>query len=191
MRISRVFRIIFRIFILLLTLSITVVAFLGGLSAVMILQETDNIGIDTDDAEFNLDYDLLTGFHGGNFTLPFNITNAGYFDLENLEFSLSISLNYSHIDYPVPGSNETRNVIVFDKSENFGNIPKGQTGFFIFTADSSDFIAGNFPNPLDVNYLRGPPIFEFYANITLSLDYSLGMHQLALSIINLLIGELP
>ena len=189
-RVSRVFRLIFRIFILLLTLSITVVAFLGGLSSVMILQETDNIGIDTDDAEFNLDYDLA-GFHGGNFTLPFNITNAGYFDLENLEFSLSISINYSHIDYPVSGSNETKNVIVFDKSENFGTIPQGQTGFFIFTADSSDFIAGNFPNPLDVNYLRGPPIFEFYANITLSLDYSLGMHQLALSIFNLLIGELP
>jgi len=190
MRISRVFRIIFRIFILLLTLSITVVAFLGGWSAVLILQDTDNIGLGIDDAEFNLDYDLA-GFHGGNFTLPFNITNAGYFDLENLEFSVSISLNYSHIDYPVPGSNETRNVIVFEKSENFGTIPKGQTGFFNFTANTSDFLPANFPDPLDVNLLRGPPVFEFYANITISLDYSLGMHQIALSIINLLIGELP
>ena len=156
----------------------------------MILQDTDNIGLGIDDAELNLDYDLA-GFHGGNFSLPFNITNAGYFDLENLEFSLLISINYSHIDYPISGSNETRNVIVFDKSENFGSIPKGQTGVFNFTADSSDFIAANFPDPLDVNYLRGPPIFEFYANITISLDYSLGMHQLSISIINLLIGELP
>ena len=83
MRVSRVFRIIFRIFISLLTLSITVVAFLGGLSAVQILQNPANIGMDTDNAELNIDYDL-GGFGGGNFSLPFNVTNAGYFDLENL-----------------------------------------------------------------------------------------------------------
>ena len=189
-RVSRVFRIIFQVFIALLTLSITVVSFLGGLSAVEILSDPANIGIDTNNAELNLDYDL-GGFHEGNFTLPFNITNAGYFDLENLQFQVSISLNYSHLDYPAPGLNETRNVIVFESTENFGTIPKGQTGNFDYTGVTSDFIAGNFPDPLDVNYLRGPPVFEFYANFTISLLYSNGMHALSIRVINLLIGELP
>ncbi|KKK63872.1 hypothetical protein LCGC14_2989890, partial [marine sediment metagenome] len=95
------------------------------------------------------------------------------------------------IDYPTPGLNETRNVIVFNSSANFDTIPYGQTGNFIFTGDSSDFIAGNFPDLLDINYLRGPPVIEFYANFTISLLYSLGMHFLSISINNLLLGELP
>ncbi|MFX1503288.1 MAG: hypothetical protein ACFFDH_20165, partial [Promethearchaeota archaeon] len=53
MRPSRVFRLLFKIFVSLLTLSVTIVAILGGLSAVMILMNTDNIGIDPGQVEFN------------------------------------------------------------------------------------------------------------------------------------------
>ncbi|MHA2005674.1 MAG: hypothetical protein ACXABO_02550 [Promethearchaeota archaeon] len=190
MRASRVFRLIVRIFILLLTFSITVVAALGAMSAVLILSNPDNIGIDTDDADFNIDYDLA-GLHNANFTLPFNVTNAGYFDLENLELEIDIAMNYSEVDYPTPGVNGTKTVAIFHKSLNFGTIPQGVTRDFIFTGLFSDFIVGNFPNITDIDIFQPPPLFEFYANFTISLDYSLGMHSISVSVTNLQIGEFP
>ena len=73
MRASRVFRIIFRIFILLLTLSVTVVSILGGLSAFLILDpNSDNIGVDYAKADFDVDFDNSTGdLTAFSFSLPF------------------------------------------------------------------------------------------------------------------------
>ena len=75
MRPSRVFRLIFRIFIFLLTLSVTIVSILGGLSAALILFNPENIGIDPGKVDINFNYPPLNI----NFTLPFNLTNAGFF----------------------------------------------------------------------------------------------------------------
>jgi len=191
MRPSRVFRLLFRIFIGLLTLSVTVVSILGGLSAVMILTNPNNIGIDPGDVDFNLEINNVTlAIESANFTLPFNLTNAGYFDLENLELKIDIAMNYSHIDYPTPGVNETKEVRIFSNSTNFGTIPKGTTGNFTFIGDT--FIMGNFPNfTSEVNWFRGPPAILFYVNLTISLDYSLGMHSLSITILDLPAGGFP
>lgn len=196
MRASRVFRLIFRIFISLLTLSVTVVSFLGGMSAFMILSNPDNIGIDTANADFNIDYDEF-GVHDINFTLPFNVTNAGYFDIENFQIRVELAMNYSHVDYPTPGVNGTRIVKIFEKSASFGidvnnwTIPKGITGYFDFTGVYSEFLIGNFPNITEIDVYKTPPIFEFYANFTISLDYSLGMHSVSIYLPNIKVGELP
>ncbi len=193
MRPSRVFRLIFRIFIFLLTISVTIVSILGGLSAFIILLDQNNIGVDPDAAEFNLDINNATGaIDNIDFTLPFNLTNAGYFDMENLELSIQIALNYSHVDYPAPGVNTTRQIQIFTKSQNFGTILKGTTGFFNFTGLLVDFNVGVFPNfTTEVDWLRGPPAIEFYANLTISLDYSIGLHSLTIGILNLLVGGFP
>ena len=190
MRASRVFRLIFRIFISLLTLSVTVVSILGGMSAVMILSNPDNIGIDTANADFNLDIDEF-GVHDINFTLPFNVTNAGYFDIENFQLRVELSMNYSHVDYPIPGVNGTRTVKIFEKAENFGTVPKGLTRYFNFTGDYSEFLIGNFPNITYIDVFKAPPILEFYANFTISLDYSLGMHSVSVYVPDIKVGELP
>ncbi len=190
MRTSRVFRLLFRIFIFLLTLSVTIVSFLGGLSAVMILTNPNNIGIDTANAEFNLDYDL-DGLHDANFTLPFNITNAGYFDIENFQLRVELAMNYSHVDYPIPGVNGTKTVKIFENSQYFGTVPKGLVGNFNFTGLFSDFLPGNFPNMTDIDVFQPFPLIEFYANLTISLDYSLGMHSISINVLNLQVGEWP
>lgn len=193
MRPSRVFRLIFRIFIFLLTISVTIVSILGGLSAFIILLDQNNIGVDPDAAEFNLDINNVTlAIDNIDFTLPFNLTNAGYFHMENLELSIQIALNYSHVDYPGPGVNTTRQIQIFSKSQNLGTIAKGKTGFFNFTGVLDDFNLLVFPNfTTEVDWLRGPPAIEFYANLTISLDYSIGLHSLTIGILNLLVGELP
>lgn len=188
MRPSRVFRLLIRIFILLLTISVSIVAFLGGLSAVMILSNPDNFGIDTGNAEFNIDFNNSTlKFENVNFTLPFNITNAGYFDLENLQLELQLGLNYSHID---GGLNKTRVAKILDRSQYYGDIPKGLTGDFTFYGDNSSFIYSNFPDPLtEIDWFRGPPPLEFYANFTISLDYSIGMQSISITAINIFVGD--
>jgi hypothetical protein len=168
--------------------AVTLVSFLGGLSAVMILSNQDNFGIDTDNAEFNIDINNSTlEIENVNFTLPFNITNAGYFDLENLQLSVQLGLNYSHID---GGMNETRLVKILDRTQNFGDILKGLTGNFTFFGSNSSFLHDNFPNPLtEINWLRGPPPLEFYANFTINLDYSIGMHSLSITVIDIFVGD--
>ena len=193
MRPSRVFRTSFRIFIFLLTISLTIVSILGGLSAVLILVDQGNLGVDPDDAEFNLDINNATlAIDNIDFALPFNLTNAGYFDMENLKLNIEIAINYSHVDDPVPGVNTTRQIQIFSKSQNFGTIPKGTTGFFNFTGVLNDFNLLVFPNfTTEVDWLRGPPAIEFYANLTISLDYSIGLHSLTIGILNLPVGGLP
>lgn len=193
MRPARIFRLIFRIFIIFLTISVSIVAFLGGLSAVMILANPENIGVDPSKTEFNIEMNNATfEIDNINFTLPFNFTNAGYFDLENLELKVDLAINYSHIDYPSPGINQTRKVSILSKTQIFGNVKKGSTGNFNLTGLFGDFDMGNFPNfTTEVNWFRGPPAILFYANLTVSLDYSLGLHSLTIGILDLLIGGLP
>ncbi|MCK4371321.1 MAG: hypothetical protein KAW03_09650, partial [Candidatus Lokiarchaeota archaeon] len=176
-------------FIFLLTISVTIVSILGGLSAILILSDQNNLGVDPDAAEFNLDINNVTlAIDNIDFTLPFNLTNAGYFDMENLELSIQIALNYSHVDDPVPGVNTTRQIQIFTKLHNFGTIAKGTTGFFNFTGVFSDFNVGAFPNfTTQVDWLRGPPAIELYANLTISLDYSIGLHSLTIGILNLFV----
>lgn len=188
MRPSRVFRLLVRIFISLLTLSVTIVGMLGGMSAFMILLNQDNIGVDPSEIDINFNPFPLNI----NFTLPFNLTNAGYFDLEHLEMKIDLAMNYSHVDYPVLGVNESRVIKIFNKSQDFGTILKGTTGNFNYTGLFSDF---NFPPSLnmtsDIDWTVGPPAILFIANFTISLDYSIGLHSLTIGLTNIPVGGFP
>ncbi len=186
MRPSRVFRTIFRIFIFFLTLSVTVVSILGGMSAFMILGNPNNIGIDP--SEMDINFEIIPELNI-NFTIPFNLTNAGYFDLENLELKVDLAMNFSHVDYPSPGVNQSHIIKVFNKTHNLGTIPKGATGNYNITGLFSEFY---FP-PLfnftsDVDWNVGPPAIIFLANFTVSLDYSVGLHSLRIGILNIPVG---
>ena len=190
MRPSRVFRLIFRIFILLLTLSVTVVSILGGLSAFIILDPySNNIGVHYTDASFDVDFNNSTGeLIAFNFSLPFNITNAGYFDIEDLQVAIKLGIRYEHIDYTVPGQNDTIFIKFFENQQNFGTVTKGNKGLFDFTGDISNVIS--FPNATQINWYRTPPPdLEFFANFTIGLTYSLGLHSLAFNMHNISIGD--
>ncbi|MFX0154169.1 MAG: hypothetical protein ACFE9Q_06550 [Candidatus Hodarchaeota archaeon] len=184
-------RLILKIFIIILALSVTVVTILGGLSAVIILNpNSKNIGIDYYNASFDVDFNNSTGdLTVFNFTLPFNVTNAGYFDLEDLQLDIDIAVRYEHINYTGDGLNYTRFLKYFEKQQNFGNIRKGTIGFFNYTGNISDIIF--FPNALtEINWFRTPlPDLEFFANFTIDLTYSLGLHSLSFSLLNIAIGN--
>ena len=191
MRPSRVFRWAMRILILVLTLSVTIVSFLGGYSAILILSNQDNIGIDTDNADFNIDYNETTGvINNINFTLPFNITNAGFFDLEDLKLGLEIGLEYAHVNLTGTGENISQTVKIFDKTESYPTIKKGKTLYGNYTGVYSDFAPylGGLPDIFDIDLTRDP-IFNFYGNFTISLTYSLGLHSITLGVNNITIGD--
>lgn len=193
MRPSRVFRWIIRILILVLTISVTAVSLLGGMSAIMILSNQDNIGIDYDNADFNLDYNVTTGvINNINFTLPFNITNAGFFDLEDLKLGLQISLEYAHVNLTGTGENISQTVKIFDKISSFPTIKKGKTLYDNYTGVYSDFapFLGGIPDIADIDLTR-VPIFNFYGNFTISLTYSLGLHSITFGLNNITLWEYP
>ncbi|MFX1378442.1 MAG: hypothetical protein ACFFA4_05060 [Promethearchaeota archaeon] len=171
-----------------MTLSVTIVSILGGMSAFMILLNPDNIGIDPREIDMNFNPISLNI----NFTLPFNLTNAGYFDMDNFKLRIDLAMNYSHVDYPVIGVNQSRVIKIFNKTQNFGKIPKGTTGNFNFTGIFSDF---NFPPSFnfttDVDQSVGPPAVIFIANFTISLDYSIGLYSLTIGFINIPVGGFP
>jgi len=165
----------------------TVVAVLGGWSALLILSNKNNIKPDFGNIEFTFDVNLTVGdVENVNFSMPINLNNTGYFDIENLVLSLQIAINYSHVNWGGPGVNVTRSVIVLNQSQGFGDILKGTTKTIDISGYNSSFIHENFPSLLtEVNWFRSPNPVEFYANFTISLDYSLGMHSLAITIINI------
>jgi len=193
MRPSRVFRFLVRIFLYLLISTVTIVSMLGALSAVLILiNPTQNIQPDFGSAEFNLEFNNSTfTIENINFSLPVNLTNAGYYDMDNLEVSIQLGLNYSHVNWTIPGVNETRFVQVLDHTQNFGTIAKGATGNLVFIGDNSTFIHGNFPNLLEVDWFWGPPPLEFLANFTISLEYSVGLLSISITLLNIPVGGFP
>ncbi|MFX1343494.1 MAG: hypothetical protein ACFFAI_00190 [Promethearchaeota archaeon] len=164
------------------------VSILGGLSAVMILSNRDNLQIDLDNADFNISVNITTfQIENINFSLPFKVNNTGYFDIENLELELDLYLNYSSI----AAGNNTVAIKILNKTQALGDIPRGEIGDFVFFGDNSSFNYLAFPPMSDINPFRLPHILEFYANITVSLDYSLGLHSLAITLENYFIEGFP
>jgi len=186
MRPSRVFRLIIRMFLLLLTISMSLVSFLGGLSAVLILGVNENgennILVPAGPISSNLN---ITVPENMTIEIPYKITNAGYFDLTNLELSIKLKIIYSHWNYTGPNGNETRKLTIFDKLETIDTIIAGDTAENNFTgtgAVGGGFITANIPNPInEINYLQ---VVNFTIDIILSCSYSLGLLNLRVEIID-------
>ncbi|MFX1363381.1 MAG: hypothetical protein ACFFCE_10205 [Promethearchaeota archaeon] len=193
MRPSRVFRLIFRIFILILSLSITIVATLGPFSALLILTDyKHNLNVDTDNAVYDVKTNETTHvIEDFDFALPIFVNNTGYFPIENLELTISLEMNYSHVNFTTEGVNTTRQIEILWKYENFGTIPKGERRTLNLTADMSNFNNATLPDfETEVDWTRGPPAVIFYATLIISLDYSLGLHSITFGISNIQIGEI-
>jgi hypothetical protein len=127
MRRSRIFRWLVRIFVLFLTTCVSLITFLGLVSARNILSDPGNISIPDGDVDMNFN---VTDIENSYFKVPFNITNAGYFDLTNFYLRFDIIMLY----------NSTGEITkIYEKSVSFQDIPKGQTLQDVFETNSSDF----------------------------------------------------
>ena len=121
MRTSRLIRLVIRFFLLLLASSMSIVSFLGGYSALLILGDEDNIDLDID-------------FVGNPFVDPnnfeidieFEIYNLGYFDLEDIEIELRLYLIYGRLNQTNAEKNTTQSIKIYDDEKSFKTIEAGQ-----------------------------------------------------------------
>ena len=181
MRPSRIFRWIVRIFLGLLTLSMTIVSLLGGYSAFMILGDPNNIKIPSGPISANFN---ITDPSGMSIIIPFNLTNAGYFDLTNLQINIKIDLTFGNLSLGA-----TSKVNIFDHTQTFPPIIRGQTYSGLFNGTGTNFIEENFPNVTTEVDLARVPVFEFHGNFTISAYYSLDLLAFAIGINNVTLGE--
>ena len=184
---SRVFRLVVRLCLLVFTLSLSAVGFLGGFSAVTILDPNSyNVNVPDGPIVANLN---ITNPSSMQIVLPFNITNAGVYDLTNIEISFQVSMTYNNTLLPL---NASTTVKIFDKSQNFGTVAHGGFLKTSLSGNATDgFIIPNIPSPTDIDWYRTPHALDFHANLTFSASYSLNLYTFTTTIINYPIGHFP
>ena len=185
MRPSRIFRLIIRMFLLLLTVSMSLVSFLGGLSAVLILgvdeNGDNNIQVPSGTVATSLN---ISAPETMTIDIPFKIKNAGYFDLTDLELWVKLKMTYSHWDYGGPNVNVTRTALIFNKTASFDIIVAGATLETNFTgtgAPGGGFLPLNIPN-ITAGEINVFMALIFTIDIELTCTYSLGLLDLGVEI---------
>jgi hypothetical protein len=176
MRPSRVFRLIVRVFLLVFTLSLSVVSILGGWSAVTILNPGSN--------DINIpDGDILTNLDIGNSSIeiivPFNISNGGVYDLSNIFIRFQVGMTFGNTSTL---NNDTTTVQIFDTAQSYVSVLPGQTLKANYTG------TGSLPLS-EVDRYRSPNALEFHANLTFSASYSLNLYTFTVNIIKFSVGN--
>ena len=184
-RYSRLFRWIVRGFLLVFTLSLSAVSFLGGFSAMTIFDpNVNNVNVPDGDITANLD---ITNPSGMFINVPFNISNSGVYDLTKIRLRFQVAMTYDDASTPL---NDTTTVRIFDKEQSFGTITQGVTLKANLTGTALDF--ANLPDPsTEVDWYKVPYALEFYANLTFSASYSLDLYTFTVNIINFTAGHFP
>jgi len=183
MRPSRIFRWIIRIFLLVFTLALSGVSLLGGFSAVTIL-DPDSYNVNIPDGPIVANFDI-TNKVNMSISVPFNITNVGVYDLDNIILSFQIGMIYHDTLKPL---NATSNVRIFDKTVNYGSVEHGTVLKDTFSGLGSDgFILSNIPNLSEIDKTKTPDV-RFHANFTFSAMYSLQLYEFTVNLINYSLG---
>ncbi len=121
MRTSRIFRLGIRIFLMILASTMSLVSFLGGYSAVLILTNEDNIDVDV-----SVGGNLFNASDPFKLDVNFEINNQGYFDLEDLEVELELKMEYVLKNTTIGGPNLTTSVLLYEGDKDFGTIESGE-----------------------------------------------------------------
>jgi hypothetical protein len=163
------------------------VSFLGGYSAVMILSDPNNINVPSAETSGNLTlydpatWDKMVTYDHVYFELPFNITNAGFFDIENLQIGLDVEITYEYI----PGNISTT-ITVLSHIQTFPTIKRGTfyngtfSAYYNSTAPLHDgFDFASLPDKTNINIWEG---FTYQADISLTCKYSLNLLSLRVAV---------
>ena len=188
MRTSRAFRLIIRLFLLLLASSMSLVSFLGGYSALLILGDEDNIDLDIDFEGGILDPDF-------EIQIEFEINNLGYFDLEDLNIEMKLYLVYDWVNLTAgpqgDGRNITKYVKIYEDDKSFRTIKAGETKKNSITIELEDLEKVNLTELVLYSDKTRDPWIEFKAEeIVIKAKYSLGLISFKVKIEDYKLGEL-
>ena len=188
MRTERAIRLIARLFLLILASTMSLVSFLGGYSAVLILSDEDNIDLDNSYTGNVLDVNDTTMV----FKVEFKFKNVGYFDLEDLELELELYIRYYHENY-LPGKSIRRDIKVYEGDDDFGDCESGQTLRDNFKIERSDILCNitDIYNNIDRNPPDNEPIVEIIAkDVIITGKYSLNLIKFRVEIDKYTVAEL-
>ena len=186
MRTSRAFRLIIRFFLLLLASSMSLVSFLGGYSALLILGDEDNIDLD-----INFEGDPFLDATSFEIDIEFEIYNEGYFDLEDLNVEMRLHLVYDYVNFTGDGRNVTQNVKIYEDEESFSTIEAGHKKKKSITIEPDDLLKVNFTEIALYSDKTRDPVIEFIAGeIVITAKYSLGLISFKVKIEDYSLGEL-
>jgi hypothetical protein len=162
----------------------SLVSFLGGYSAAMILTNEDNIEIDVD---YEGDpFDPASTFE---IDIKFTINNLGYFDLEDLEIELDLDIKFDWVNKTVPGKNESIVLTLFEGEKSFRTTTAGDKKTYKINIKEDDLEPVNFTEILIHADKYRDPIFDFIADeLIISAKYTLGLISFKAEIKNFKIG---
>ena len=184
MRTSRAIRLVIRLFLLLLASSMSLVSFLGGYSALLILGDEDNIDLDIDFEGDILDPDF-------EIQIEFEINNMGYFDLEDLNIEMKLYLVFDWVNLTGDGTNVTQYVKIYEDDKSFRTIEAGEKKKNSITIDTEDLEKVNLTEIAIYSDKTRDPVIEFEADeIIIKAKYSLGLISFKVVIEDYKLGEL-
>ena len=152
-------------FILIIASMLAYVAFIGGYSALLILEDEDSIDLDV-----NFSGDIMINPSLFEIEMDFTIDNKGYSDLEDFTIEMELLMIY-HTDTNNDGVGEPVEVTFFDDDKTFDAIKAGEEEKRSFKIEYEDITNVNWNDIL----LNAEPVYDiiFIAEtIVISAKYS-------------------
>ncbi|MBA7495677.1 hypothetical protein ES702_06266 [subsurface metagenome] len=169
MGVSKICRIAFRIALYVMTISLTLTGLFGGLSAVAVFSDfSENVKIPSGPITAQLNFSEPM-----RLVIPFNLTNAGYFPLDELRIGIAINMTY----------NVSLSHIIMQKEQVYPEIGAGVEFEGNFTATDESF---SIPSG-DIDIFH-PPTFTMNLNISAYYTFRLLFFGLELKNIPLSLG---
>lgn len=187
MRTARIIRVILSIFIYALSISMSITSILAGYSAISILTTPGNINVPSGPVVSNMDLFRYSAYGEENFytSIPFNYTNAGYFDLTDVY--VNISIKFSYLDF-ITHQNQT--IKLFTREDRYPDRNRRETyaGWFNVSTDAFNYDQ----IPSDIFYridISRDPVVEYFMDASFSAKYGMGLYAFKATINNIPLGS--
>jgi hypothetical protein len=162
----------------------SLVSFLGGYSAVLILTNEDNIDID-------LDTTGEISATATNFTIEIDIEfhNQGYYDLEDLEIELELNIVYEWFNKTGNNDNVSTSETLFEYDKKLGTTKAGEVLEKEIEIEWEDLETNITAIALRLDPFK-KPVIEFEAEeIKIKAKYSLGLLKFKVVLEDFDLGE--
>lgn len=164
MNIFSTLRLITRIVIGVLTVSLILHSAFSVYSVYLIVSDPE-VNLKVPDGEVTYDFNVFD-WDNMHFTVPFSITNAGFYDIEDIFIYINLTANY--------GQKNQFSKLIFSKLKSFGNISGGQTLKDAYKVVAKDFFQDNILDILRETF-RNPGPIEYQMDIIIGGSYSLNL----------------
>jgi len=165
----------------------SITSILAGYSAINILTTPGNINLPSGAIQTNIDLYAYskTGVQNFYVYIPFDYTNAGYFELTDLAIEVTLKIEYIDSD-----TQEPKTIIFFNRKDAYPNVKRGEKYEGWYNIDEDDFnynaIPENLFSKIDTNR---DPLIDVLADVHLSGEYGIGLYAFEARLLDLNIAS--